>query len=1257
MRNIVIRLIFCVLCFKSLIAPNKISTTLFDTIDQLHKFADSYTEYPFIDNDSWLEPDYSTFFKQMQPGTFSQFLEFLRLKKSLWEASKFQQLMQQTTVARELNGFIGRFVKKITPQNGDQFVLFGNLNGAFHSLVRSLDELIAKKLIDKNLMFMSPHVYIVFNGNVANGSPYILETLTLIMVLMKKNPEQVFYLRGAIEDKEDWRTADLAHELQEKASSLSNEIIPLSELVKKFFNTLPLALYLVEESQTTPKNIVRISSWGKEFKELNEDKFAPFFAEKIKGVAVYKLNSKSLKSEPVNLQVMIINEPQDHLNYHETTGLQVGSKKNGMIEYTMFSGPTGANRRLYEFFYDAFSILTIHGSINAWTIKLCNRDTRKTAGFACGTVIDLVSGVGQSQLKKSTMCPNEEKLKQQVVQLQQECAILKQVTTVAARPQVVQPIEQKTPVVQPSQEQPPAVAKKVIAPENKLEEPIRVGVTLDLSRGAKDIGKSISDIFRFYFDRHNKKQTDISKKIQFDFLDDEYDPNLTKENVDTFINKLDTNILLGVLGSENFLAILDTVKLKKTSIYFPIPGLASGFSADLTNCIVFRPSYFDEAYTLVRYILDKFKLTKPQHIAFFYQLDAFGKACLDGALEALRQGGMTALDLVEKISYSRNDSNFSNAYRSLKKSEATVLIFFATPTATLQFILNADASVLQKNLVGISDLGFQSVQDLIKKKNLKIIVSNVVPNCNKSTLPIVTSYQDFANKSGLTASPSFAFEAYITAALFVDAIEKTSGPINKDTLMATMEKDYADFDFQGLRLKFDPQTRSLSHSIWIADEGDDWKEIPIEKAKSTTPPGAASPAAEKAAQPAVSQVSESEKVAQPVVAPVETKPTVTGTTAEPEKVAQPAPQPAPEPEKPAETKKLDKITVGTTLDLSRSIKQLGEPLRDGILLAFNEVNDKGGVNGMILDLNAQDDGYEPNLAVRNVQNFLDNNIDILLAPLGPITLESYKNLIEQKKILVLFPASGAALTGQESLDYYVRLGISNHEQFNLLINYVNAQYKPKSYLLFYEEGYGKESLDAVKDNLKKAGIERIKEVSYTPNTTDFKTQAQEFKSSNADAFCFLGAALAAKNLIDLVGPALFYDKIICGIHHLYETPFITYLKKETLKYVISTNCVPNFESKDMEIVKDFTSQAEKQKIAPSMMALYGYMAGEVFADLVGHLKGPVTKQGLVDLIHNTKNYSFKGLTLNFNPKTKALIDSVWIDDNGKWAEVKIANKA
>ena len=115
-------------------------------------------------------------------------------------------------------------------------------------------------------------------------------------------------------------------------------------------------------------------------------------------------------------------------------------------------------------------------------------------------------------------------------------------------------------------------------------------------------------------------------------------------------------------------------------------------------------------------------------------------------------------------------------------------------------------------LFGISSI--TTVKEIARKRNIPYVCTQFVPDPIKNTdLEIVRLAQKDINQKGYVLN-SMSIEGYIAAAIFVDLLKKIEGDITKEKIIEQAEK-LKNYDFMGLKLDFDPQTRSISKGVWI----------------------------------------------------------------------------------------------------------------------------------------------------------------------------------------------------------------------------------------------------------------------------------------------------------------------------------------------------------------------------------------------------------------------------------------------------------
>lgn len=136
------------------------------------------------------------------------------------------------------------FVQRLLLPEGSTVAIFGDLHGAYHSLLRSLRSLIDQGFLDEDLKVKKEHLtdfFMVFLGDYVDRGLYGLETLLTLMELKLASPESVFLSRGNHEEliMNDDPSGGFLDELRSK--------FPNEKRIEKVFDlyeSLPSAIFL-----------------------------------------------------------------------------------------------------------------------------------------------------------------------------------------------------------------------------------------------------------------------------------------------------------------------------------------------------------------------------------------------------------------------------------------------------------------------------------------------------------------------------------------------------------------------------------------------------------------------------------------------------------------------------------------------------------------------------------------------------------------------------------------------------------------------------------------------------------------------------------------------------------------------------------------------------------------------------------------------------------------------------------------------------
>lgn len=349
-----------------------------------------------------------------------------------------------------------------------------------------------------------------------------------------------------------------------------------------------------------------------------------------------------------------------------------------------------------------------------------------------------------------------------------------------------------------------------------LKATITIGSSMSLERGIASIGKGLQRGMHTCVAHQNKIGGIQGQDIALTIYNDNYTPFLARENIQRLLET--TDIIACPLGSITLQAYLPLIQQQDASLFFPVTGSSAFRNKELKQLINYRPSFADETDILIEHLIERYG---SERFLFFYQDDAYGRSGLDAAHQLLTRHGITQwID----VPYVLGQTDFTDAVKKIRSAQVDAIGFFSTTPATQELIRQLGVDALSnKKLFGLSFLGEVPFRIFLKQKGLHVLFGAAVPNPKESPLAIAQEYRTAMDAAGL-GYDVFSFEAYITTSLLLDTMLQIKAPITGQTIMQQLESLYR-ATFKGLRLTFNPETRSLARYVWIeTGEHDTWIE-------------------------------------------------------------------------------------------------------------------------------------------------------------------------------------------------------------------------------------------------------------------------------------------------------------------------------------------------------------------------------------------------------------------------------------------------
>ncbi len=361
------------------------SVHAFTNLQDLQTYSAQHPEYPDGDSDQWLDQTYTTFYQSMEPGLFTRIGRWLNLSpQPLWSTAELEKMLERAVRTpdkeKQYEAILGTLVTE--PMH---FVVLSGLHGAFHSLVRILADLQSKGTLDDQLKLTDKTTTLVCNGDVIAGSPYVLETLTVILLLIERNPGKVWYLQGKDELDQTWRGRELGRQLVARCGAQCYQRI--EALLALYFQALPQAWYIVDGER---KNAFVFDSFDFLHRQRDAELGSFFTNLQPNSITTYSFFERLKTSQPVTVKALVQSRTTwPTVKPTMPCELLPNTKP---LTWLLTSAQTRAYRQLYRFFYDAYAVIDVTSKFEQSTLRCMARDVRKEQPFKEQACYDLFSG-------------------------------------------------------------------------------------------------------------------------------------------------------------------------------------------------------------------------------------------------------------------------------------------------------------------------------------------------------------------------------------------------------------------------------------------------------------------------------------------------------------------------------------------------------------------------------------------------------------------------------------------------------------------------------------------------------------------------------------------------------------------------------------------------------------------------------------------------------------------------------------------------
>src|SRR6266849_3944194 len=336
------------------------------------------------------------------------------------------------------------------------------------------------------------------------------------------------------------------------------------------------------------------------------------------------------------------------------------------------------------------------------------------------------------------------------------------------------------------------------------------------------------------------------------------------------------------------------------------------------------------------------------------------------------------------------------------------------------------------------------------------------------------------------------------------------------------------------------------------------------------------------------------------------------------------------------------ILIGEYGSLTGAQATFGQSTHNAIMMAIDEINAAGGVNGRKIKVLTEDDQSKSEEASTAVTKLISQNG--VLAMLGEVASSNSiagADVCQSNKVPMITPSSTNPQVTKKG-DYIFRVCFTDDYQGENIARYAATQLhiKRAAILTDVKNDYSTGLTTTIERVFTSLGGQIVAKQSYSNGDSDFRSQLTAVRTQNPEAIFVPGyygdvaqIAIQARDL-GMKQPLLGGDG--------WESPKLVEIGGRALDGSMYTNHY--FYADPNPVVRNFVQRyKDRYGAIPDGMAALGYDAARVLADAIKRAKkldGP----SLRDAIAETKNFDGVSGTITIGPDRNAVGKKIIIEE-------------
>ncbi|QDQ28730.1 ABC transporter substrate-binding protein [Chitinimonas arctica] len=326
------------------------------------------------------------------------------------------------------------------------------------------------------------------------------------------------------------------------------------------------------------------------------------------------------------------------------------------------------------------------------------------------------------------------------------------------------------------------------------------------------------------------------------------------------------------------------------------------------------------------------------------------------------------------------------------------------------------------------------------------------------------------------------------------------------------------------------------------------------------------------------------------------------------------------------------VTIGHVGPVSSLLKENAVSAENTLSAYFEELNKKGGVNGLKIKMVFGDDGFNPQKYAEETRRIIQESKPIAMlgaaGSAGPLELIK-QNILSDAKIPLIAPISGAPALRSNPFMFHMRA--SWVDEMNKLGQQMASLGHQRIGVFFQNDQDGKFGLFAARQEAKKSNLEVVATGSYEKNTVNVDAAVKAINEQNPTAVLLLGTDDASGAFLKAYrkagGSAQMYTVSVVGAKELIAAAGIDSARGTGISQVM-----PYIYSDSSALVKEYRAFVKRNKLKLGYVEFEYFVAANVVTEALKKVdKREVNGETLMAAIEALGTVNLGGYRLTFGP--------------------------